>query len=57
MRDIFIDFIYKKIEQDHKVVLLTADLGFGVFDKFAKFKNKQFFNVGVCEQLMASMAA
>ena len=45
------------MSSDSKVVLLTADLGFGAFDCFEPFRNKQYFNVGVCEQLMASMAA
>jgi len=57
MRQVFVDFIFKKIENNKKVILLTADLGFGIFDRFLKFKNSQFFNVGVSEQLMASMAA
>ncbi len=43
--------------EDSKVILLTADLGFGAFECFETFRNKQYFNVGVCEQLMASMAA
>jgi len=43
--------------EDTKVILLTADLGFGAFECFEPFRNKQYFNVGVCEQLMASMAA
>lgn len=43
--------------EDTKVILLTADLGFGAFECFEPFRDKQYFNVGVCEQLMASMAA
>ena len=42
---------------DESVILLTADLGFGAFECFESFRNKQYFNVGICEQLMASMAA
>jgi len=45
------------MNEDPKVILLTADLGFGAFECFEPFRNKQYFNVGVCEQLMASMAA
>ena len=45
------------MSEDSKVILLTADLGFGAFECFEPFRNKQYFNVGVCEQLMASMAA
>ncbi len=45
------------MSNDSSVILLTADLGFGAFNCFEKFRNKQYFNVGVSEQLMASMAA
>lgn len=45
------------MSEDSKVILLTADLGFGAFECFEPYRNKQYFNVGVCEQLMASMAA
>tara|TARA_Y100001970_G_scaffold294300_1_gene450093 strand:- start:11914 stop:12771 length:858 start_codon:yes stop_codon:yes gene_type:complete len=45
------------MSEDSSVILLTADLGFGAFDIFERFRNKQYFNVGVSEQLMASMAA
>ena len=45
------------MSKDSSVVLLTADLGFGAFKCFEDYRNKQYFNVGVSEQLMASMAA
>lgn len=45
------------MQNDSSIILLTADLGFGAFDCFEEFRNKQYFNVGVSEQLMASMAA
>ena len=35
---------------------LTADLGFGVFDDFPEKYSNQFFNVGVAEQLLSSLA-
>ena len=57
MRDIFVDYLYNRIQNDKNVILLTADLGFGIFDRFNIYRDKQYFNVGVCEQLMASMAA
>ncbi len=56
MRDKFIKLLQNKISDNSKVILLTADLGFGVFDCFEKYRNQQYFNVGVCEQLMASIA-
>ena len=45
------------MSEDSKIILLTADLGYGAFECFELYRNKQYFNVGVCEQLMASMAA
>ena len=57
MRDLFVQKLLKLIKKDSQVVLLTADLGFGVFECFEPFRNKQYFNVGISEQLMASMAA
>ena len=43
--------------KDPSVILLTADLGFGAFECFEPYRNKQYFNLGISEQLMASMAA
>lgn len=57
MRELFVEKLLKKMREDPSVILLTADLGFGVFNSFEDYKNKQYFNVGVSEQLMASMAA
>ncbi len=57
MRDLFIQKLLKKMNDDSSTILLTADLGFGAFSCFEKFRDKQYFNVGVSEQLMASMAA
>ena len=57
MRDLFVNNLFNKMCNDSSVILLTADLGFGAFDCFERFRNKQYFNVGISEQLMASMAA
>ena len=45
------------MSKDSSVILLTADLGYGAFECFEQFRNKQYFNVGISEQLMSSMAA
>ena len=57
MRDLFIQKLFERMSNDSSVILLTADLGFGAFKCFEEYRNKQYFNVGVSEQLMASMAA
>jgi transketolase len=39
------------------VMLLTADLGYSVLERFAEALPSQYANVGVCEQAMAGIAA
>ena len=56
MRDSFIKELTKQAELDKKVVLITADLGFGIFDNFKKKFPNQFINVGVAEQNMTGIA-
>jgi transketolase len=41
---------------DRRVVLLTADLGFGMLDDFARELPDHFVNVGVAEQAMVGIA-
>jgi transketolase len=41
---------------DPRVVLLTADLGFGVLEDFARAYPDRFFNVGVAEANMVGLA-
>ena len=57
MRDLFVKKLYLNMVKDPSVILLTADLGFGAFECFEPYRNKQYFNLGISEQLMASMAA
>ena len=56
MRDQFINSLTASLKADPRVVLLTADLGFGIFDHLEPFIGTQYFNVGVAEQLMSSLA-
>lgn len=56
MRNHFIDEIERQAECDHRIVIITADLGYSVFDKFRKKFPDRFVNVGICEQNMASLA-
>lgn len=46
---------YARIHSD--VMLLTADLGYSVLERFADELPGQYANVGVCEQAMAGIAA
>lgn len=56
MRDSFVNKIHKLASNDSEIYLLTADLGFGIFDRFAREYPKQYLNVGVAEQLMVGVA-
>jgi len=56
MRDNFINALIKLAEKDKEIVLLTGDLGFGVFEKFESSFPGQYFNVGVAEQNMIGLA-
>jgi transketolase len=57
MRNAFIESLIKLAEKDKDICLLTGDLGFSVFETFAKRFPKRFFNCGVAEQNMMGTAA
>ena len=57
MRDAFLNKLTELAEADKDVVLLTADLGFGVFENLESKFPGQYFNVGVAEQNMTGLAA
>ena len=57
MRDAFLDKLTQLAAKDKDIVLLTADLGFGVFEDFESRFPGQYFNVGVAEQNMTGLAA
>ncbi len=50
MRDILFKEIENKLNLDENTIILTADLGYGIFEKIEKKYPKQFINVGVAEQ-------
>ena len=56
MRNEVIDGICQLAENDPDLYLITADLGFGVLEKFQKAFPKRFFNAGIAEQNMAAVA-
>lgn len=57
MRYSFIQELTKIASKNKNVIVLTADLGFTVFEEFAKKYPQQFFNVGVAESNMIGIAA
>ena len=57
MRNAVIETIECLAENDPRIMVVTADLGYGVLEQFAKKYPSRFFNVGISEQFMASAAA
>ncbi len=57
MRNAFISALTEVAATDERVVFLTGDLGFKLFDDFARRYPGRFFNVGVAEATMASVAS
>src|SRR5688500_13162986 len=56
MRGAFVKAITELADQDPRVLLLTADLGFMALEPFAERFPDRFFNVGVAEQNMIGLA-
>jgi transketolase len=57
MRTTFIENLVKEAKKDKSIVLLVGDLGFNVVETFQEKFPKRFYNVGVAEQNMMSIAA
>jgi len=57
MRTAFINTLTELAQKDEKIYLLTGDLGFSVFENFAKKFPERFLNCGVAEQNMMGVAA
>lgn len=55
MRTTFIETLVELAEQDERIILLTADLGYTVLERFADRFPDRYFNVGVAEQNMMGM--
>ena len=57
MRNTFANTLFEIARKDKRVILLTGDLGFSVFEKFISELPHQFINMGVAEQNMTGVAA
>lgn len=57
MRDAFSNTLVRLAIADPKVVLLTGDHGYALFDEFRKRCPDQYINAGIAEQNMVGMAA
>ena len=56
MRDEFVQYCFDLARKDKKFKLITADLGYGIFDDFRESFPENFLNVGVAEQNMIGIA-
>jgi len=57
MRSAFVSALTELAREDARVVFLTADLGFKIFDQFAREFGPRFMDVGVAEATMIGTAA
>ncbi len=57
MRNTFIDHLTKAASKNDKIVLIVGDLGYSVVEIFQNKFPDRFYNAGISEQNMASMAA
>jgi transketolase len=57
MRNAFIDELVEPAKTNSNIVLMVGDLGFSVVEPFQDAYPDRFFNAGVAEQNMMSMAA
>jgi transketolase len=55
MRRTFVKYLESKIEQDPSILLITADLGYGMFDNIKTKYPNNFTNCGASEQLMIGL--
>ena len=57
MRNTFSNALVNAAKSDQRVVLLTGDHGYSLFDEFRKVCPDQYINAGVAEQNMVGVAA
>lgn len=56
MRRAFAEILLREMDADDRIVLLTADLGYGIFDAIRQKHPDRFHNVGAAEQAMIGIA-
>lgn len=57
MRNAFVNEITKISEKDKKIVILVGDIGYKLYDNYKKKFPKRFYNCGVAEANMNTLAA
>jgi transketolase len=56
MRRKFAVDLYDLMKKDKNIILITADMGYGMFDKIRDELPEQYYNVGAAEQVMLNIA-
>lgn len=56
MRKECMDLLFAAMGHDHEIVVLTADLGFGLLDEIKETMVDRFYNMSAAEQLMIGAA-
>lgn len=56
MRRTFSELLYREMAYNKNVILLTGDLGYGLWDKIRLDFPDRFYNVGSAEQLLVGSA-
>lgn len=56
MRGYFAYELYKAIAKDKRIILITGDLGYGMFNQIREQFPNQFINTGAAEQAMMGLA-
>jgi len=57
VRNAFVNSLFYLADSNKNIMLLTGDLGYGVFEQFQQKFPEQYLNVGVAEQNMMGIAA
>jgi transketolase len=56
MRKLFASYLLEEMKINDKIIIITADIGYGVLDEIREKYPERFFNVGSSEALMIGMA-
>ena len=56
MRDAFIETVYERMERNHSIFFLSADMGAPALDRLRKDFKDRFINVGIAEQNLINIA-
>lgn len=57
MRTAFVNKLMELASKDERIVLITGDMGFPMFDEFKKLYPDRYYNMGIAEQNMIGVAA